>query len=152
MPGRSTGKIMNYRDTASFGKRQEFVVIAELLKHGFDVYLTLVDDQGIDCVVRLNETKYLDIQIKARSKSAKHGHTFAAMTFDPRPNLFFIFYTEINDTFWTIPSEDLAKICSQNKSGKNAGKRTFILPKKNTGEKAERFHKYKNENGFKLLK
>ena len=67
MPGRSTGKIMNYRDTASFGKRQEFVVIAELLKHGFDVYLTLVDDQGIDCVVRLNETKYLDIQIKARS-------------------------------------------------------------------------------------
>jgi hypothetical protein len=74
------------------------------------------------------------------------------MTFDPRPNLFFIFYTEINNTFWTIPSEDLAKICSQNKSGKNAGKRTFILPKKNTGEKAERFDKYQNENGFKLLK
>lgn len=143
---------MSYRDTASFGKRQEFVVIAELLKREFDVYLTLVDDQGIDCVVRLNENKYLDIQIKARSKSAKHGHTFAAMTFTPRSNLFFIFYTEKDNTFWTIPSKDLAGICNQNRSGKNAGKRTFILPKKDAGEKAERFDRYKNENGFKLLR
>ncbi len=38
---------MSYRDTASFGKRQEYSVIAELLKRGFDVYMTLVDDQGI---------------------------------------------------------------------------------------------------------
>ena len=45
---------MSYRDTASFGKRQEYSVIAELLKRGFDVYMTLVDDQGIDCVVRLD--------------------------------------------------------------------------------------------------
>jgi len=43
---------MAYRDSASFGKRQEFVAIAELLRRGFDVYLTLVDDQQIDCVVR----------------------------------------------------------------------------------------------------
>ena len=143
---------MSYRNTASFGKRQEFVVIAELLKREFDVYLTLVDDQGIDCVVRLNENKYLDIQIKARSKSAKHGHTFAAMTFIPRSNLFFIFYTEKDNTFWTIPSKDLAPFCKPNKSGKNEGKRTFILPKKDTGEKAERFDRYKNEKGFKLLR
>lgn len=42
----------SYRSTASFGKRQEYVVIAELLRRGFDVYQTLVDDQGIDCVIR----------------------------------------------------------------------------------------------------
>ncbi|MEW6048569.1 MAG: hypothetical protein AB1609_19200 [Bacillota bacterium] len=33
-----------YRRTASFGKRQEFVVIGELLRHGFDVSQTLGDD------------------------------------------------------------------------------------------------------------
>jgi hypothetical protein len=27
---------MSYRDTASFGKRQEYIVVAELLKRGFD--------------------------------------------------------------------------------------------------------------------
>ncbi|WP_157210500.1 hypothetical protein [Turneriella parva] len=45
---------MNYRDTASYGKRQEYMAVAELLRRGFDVYMTLVDDQGIDCIVRLN--------------------------------------------------------------------------------------------------
>jgi hypothetical protein len=44
---------MSYRDTASFGKRQEFIVIAELLRRGFDVYLTLVDDQGISSVITI---------------------------------------------------------------------------------------------------
>jgi len=41
---------MSYRNSASFGKRQEYVVVAELLKRGFDVYMTLVDDQGIKII------------------------------------------------------------------------------------------------------
>jgi len=52
---------MSYRDTASFVKRQEYIVVAELLKRGFDVYMTLVDDQGIDCIIRLDNKRYLDI-------------------------------------------------------------------------------------------
>jgi hypothetical protein len=105
---------MSYRDSASFGKRQEYLVIAELLKRGFDVYLTLVDDQGIDCVIRLDEKRYLDIQIKGRSKNAKQWNWFAAMSFEPRENLFFIFYTEKNETFWVIPSSDLVNLCRVN--------------------------------------
>ena len=143
---------MKYRDSASFGKRQEYSVVAELLKRNFDVYMTLVDDQGIDCVVRLSEKHYLDIQIKARSKDAKHHHTFAAMSFSPRKNLFFIFYTEKDDKFWVMPSKDLASICLLNKSGKNKGKRTFILPKRDQEEKAERFRKFEGDNGFGLLR
>ena len=85
---------MSYRDAASFGKRQEFIVIAELLRRGFDVYLTLVDDQGIDCIIRKNEKCYIDVQIKARSRGAKEGHLFAGMSITPRKNYFFIFYTE----------------------------------------------------------
>jgi hypothetical protein len=33
---------MNHRSTASFGKRQEYIAVAELLRRGFDVYMTLV--------------------------------------------------------------------------------------------------------------
>ncbi len=62
---------MSYRDSASFGKRQEYVVVAELLKRGFDVYMTLVDDQGIDCVISIDDQTYIDFQIKARANTAK---------------------------------------------------------------------------------
>ncbi len=103
------------RDSASFGKRQEYSAVAELLKRGFDVYMTLVDDQGIDCVVRLDRHRYLDVQIKARSTTAKQWHFFAAMSFAPRDNLFFIFYTERNNCFWTIPSRDVAKLAVPNR-------------------------------------
>ena len=143
---------MGYRDTASFGKRQEYSVVAELLRHDFDVYMTLVDDQGIDCVVRLDAAHYVDVQIKARSKDAKQWSTFARMDFEPRPNLFFIFYTEKNEAFWTIPSPELANLCHQNKSGKNAGCRTLVLPKTEDGPKATRYAKYVADAGFALLR
>lgn len=43
---------MNFRSSASFGKRQEYIAVAELLRRGRDVYMTLVDDQQIDCIIR----------------------------------------------------------------------------------------------------
>ncbi len=91
---------MAFRDSASFGKRQEYVAVAELPKRGFDVYMTLVDDQQIDCIVRFDEDppRYVDVQIKARSKGAKHPGTFAAMRVRrPRESFFFIFYSEAAD-------------------------------------------------------
>ncbi len=142
---------MAYRDSASFGKRQEYVVIAELLKRGFDVYITLVDDQGIDCIIRKDEDTYIDIQIKARSKSAQQWNFFAAMTIEPRKNYYFIFYLEKNDTFWVLPSTDVIKLGSTNKSGKHAGKHHLTLPKSTTTDKANRFLKYKGDNGFDTL-
>jgi hypothetical protein len=143
---------MKYRDTASFGRRQEYSVIAELLKRSFDVYMTLVDDQGIDCVIRLDGKRYLDVQIKARSKEAKQWNFFAAMSFDVRDNFYFIFYTEKNNNLWIIPSKDVKELGIENKSGKNAGKISLTLPKTESGDKASKFEKYKNENGFALLR
>ena len=64
-----------FRNTASFGKRQEYIAIAELLKRGHDVYMTLVDDQQIDCIIRRGDHDYIDLQIKARSDDGN----FAAM-------------------------------------------------------------------------
>jgi hypothetical protein len=146
-----------FRDRASFGKRMEFVVIAELLRRGYDVYQTLVDDQGIDCVVRLEKDSapgYLDIQIKARSKDIDPAYAafFAAMDIpNPRPNYFFIFYSEQVDTFWFVPSLDLAKIAIQNRTGKNKGKYSINFCRRQAGRAAPdpKFARY--QNAFHLL-
>jgi serine/threonine protein kinase len=55
----SSNHAMNHRSTASFGKRQEYVAVAELLRRGFDVYMTLVDDEQIDCINRAAENPSL---------------------------------------------------------------------------------------------
>ena len=141
---------MKYRDTASFGKRQEYSVISELLKRGFDVYMTLVDDQGIDCVIRINNKRYLDIQIKARSKGVKNWNLFPQLYFESRDNFYFIFYTEKDNNFWIIPSEDIKNLGNKMKSGKNIGTISLRIPKSDKGR--ENFKKYQNNNGFKLLK
>ena len=126
--------------------------MAELLKHNYDVYLTLVDDQGIDCIIRRNSQRYLDIQIKARSKKIKHTHTFAGLKFNPHKNYYFIFYTEYDNNFWTIPSSEVKKFGRTNKSGKNKGKVTIIMPKQSSGKVYERFERFNGENGLKLLR
>ena len=143
---------MSYRDSASFGKRQEYVVVAELLKRGFDVYMTLVDDQGIDCIIRMDENTYIDIQIKARSKTAKQWNLFAAMTIIPRDNYYFIFYLEVNNSFWIVPSNDVVKYAITNKNGKHIGKHSLTLPKSETTDKAINFSIYKGDAGFDLLR
>lgn len=117
----------SYRHSASFGKRQEFGAIAELLRRGYDVYMTLVDDQGIDCVVRQGQNKYFDVQIKARSKDCnpRHAGQFPQLDVgDPRKNYVFIFYSETIDTYWVIPSTTLVSpgFANQVKSGPSKGK------------------------------
>jgi hypothetical protein len=151
---------MKHRSTASFGKRQEYTAVAELLRRGFDVYMTLVDDQQIDCVIRQernSELRYLDIQIKARSSGAKHAATFAALEVrDPRPNFWFIFYSETVGTYWVMPSMDLVRLVNVNKggpdtTGKNKGKLTVKFANNNKGgwKPRPKFREY--ENAFHLL-
>lgn len=150
----------SYRSTASFGKRLEFVAISELLRRGYDVYQTLVDDQGIDCVIRKEisgKPHYVDVQIKARSKQCipYDAARFAAMVIlQPRINLIFMFYSEWLDTWWLVPSLDLVNgLASQNKNGKNAGKYHVLFSGLSKGVPTikERFDKYQKDNGFKIL-
>ena len=117
----------SHRNSASFGKRQEFVAMAELLRRGFDVYLTLVDDQQIDCILR-KEVKgkplYMDVQIKARSRDAdkKNAGFFPLLKIQkPRKNFFFIFYSEHATCHWIMPSQDVVKEANQRKTGQNKG-------------------------------
>lgn len=106
---------MRFRHSASFGKRQEFGAIAELLRRGYDVYVTLVDDQGIDCVVRQGPGRYFDVQVKARSASvtSRNAAFFPQLKIaEPRENYIFVLYAEAigeRGTYWVIPSLHLVR-------------------------------------------
>jgi hypothetical protein len=144
---------ISFRHSAGFGKRMEYYIIGLMLKEGIDCYVPLVDDDGIDVVIRKQDGSFIEVQIKARSKDVTDGDAalFAAMTHEYRPNYFFIFFSERLKTMWIMSSEEFLKECVTNKTGKNAGKRSiwFNGKKKDpiTGESKEyaksQFDKYR---------
>lgn len=155
---------MSYRDSASYGKRQEYRAVAELLQRNFDVYMTLVDDMGIDCIIRVNDKRYLDIQIKARSANIKeknYGYFPLLPVPENRDNYFFIFYVEAIKEYWVIPSKDIIEMSKVDgssvniaKSGQNIGKYAVRVTGLNKGKAVPKpqFEKYRGDKGFKLLK
>jgi hypothetical protein len=141
-----------FRHSAGFGKRIEYWVAGLMLKEGIDLYMPLVDDNGIDAIVRREDGTFVEVQIKARSKDVVMGNAafFAALTHEPRENYFFVFYSERFETFWIMSSEEFIQESVQNKSGKNMGKRSIWFngkrKNKESGEYSEhcreRFKKY----------
>ena len=133
-----------------------------MLKEGIDVYMPLIDDNGIDAVVRRPDGTFVEVQIKARSNDVIPGDAalFAAITHhEHRPNYYFIFYSSRLDMFWIMSSAEFIKEASQNKTGKNAGKRSIWFngkkKDKDTGKTIEyckpQFEKYINKNFTRLL-
>jgi len=146
----------SFRSSVSFGKRQEFAVIGELLRRGYDVYQTLVDDQGIDCIIRQarsGEVRYLEIQVEARSKDAKNPGRFTPLDVTRvNPNYFFIFYSEPLGMYWVLPSDVLVKEARRHKSGQSEGRYSLQFchgRRDGTPVKRPRFAKY--ESAFNLL-
>ena len=143
-----------FRDTASFGKQQEYIAIAELLKRGHDVYMPLVDDQGIDCIIRRGDHDYIDLQIKAKSENCQPGNAgiIAPLKIpNPRDNYFFLLYCEYIDTYWIFPSIYLADKDRMTETGKNKGTYSINLTRQRKGEvyAKEEYSVYKNN--FELL-
>lgn len=143
-----------------YGRRQEFVAIAELLKRGYQVFQTLVDDEGIDCVVRKmigGKPVYIDLQIKARSEQTKPknaGYFPILKIPKPRPNYFFMFHSAHVDSYWLIPSQDMVEgKASSHKSGRNKGAFSVRLTNVTRAGPLPRpkYEPYLNEKGFELL-
>ena len=119
---------MAYRDAASFGKHIEYKIMAMMLVEGLDVYTPLIDDHGVDCVVKRPNGTFVEIQIKARSKDAKQGGFFSVDKHENAiPDFYFIFYAETQDTMWVFSSEDFVKESGMNTGGKHAGRRRINL-------------------------
>lgn len=141
-----------FRHTAGFGKRMEYKIIGDMLMEGLDCYVPLVDDHGVDCVIKKPDGTFIEIQIKARSNEVIFGDAalFAAISHEKAPNFFFIFYAERLKTMWILSSEEFLEECVTNRTGKNAGKHSIWFngrrtnPTTGTTEEycKERFQKY----------
>ena len=148
---------MPFRSSAAFGKRIEFYVVGLMLKEGLDVYLPLVDDDAIDAVVKRPDGRFVEVQIKARSKDVEFGNAgvFSALSHEPRENYWFVFYSERMDTIWILSSTEFVEESAQNKAGKNAGKRSIHFNGMNTKDQKEhvkpQFEKYVAPNFRRIL-
>jgi hypothetical protein len=142
-----------YRHSAGFGRRMEFWLIGQMLREGLDVYVPLVDDIGVDAVIRKENNRFIEVQIKARSDKVKltSAALFAAIDHPlPRENYYFVFRSERLDATWIMSSEELIAESSQIKNGPNKGLRAIWLNgtkiDKATGERKEyaklRYNKY----------
>ena len=138
-----------YRHSAGFGKRIEHYVVSLMLKEGLDIFLPMIDDDAIDAVVKRPNGKYVEIQIKARSKNVIFGDAglFAAIEHEYRKNYWFVFFCErIDNTILIMSSKEFIKEATQNKSGKNIGKKSIWFNGRNTKAKQEfikpQFQKY----------
>ena len=116
-----------FKDSASFGKRMEYGLIGKMLMEGLDVYVPLVDDHGVDCVIKKSDGSFIEVQLKARSNEVKDGDAalFAAITHKLTPNFYFVFYSERLNTMWILSSEEFLQECVTNKSGKYEGKHSI---------------------------
>ena len=106
---------------------QDSIRVCIINEEGLDVYVPLVDDNAIDAVVRRPDGSFLEVQIKARSKTVVAGDAalFAAITHEHRENYWFVFYSERLDTIWILTSAEFIEQSHQNKTGKNKGKRSI---------------------------
>lgn len=150
-----------FRHSAGFGKRIEYWVVGLMLKEGLDVYVPLVDDDAIDAVIKKPNGHFIEVQIKARSKTVKMGDgaLFAAITHQERPNYWFVFYSERLDNIWILSSSEFIAEANTNKTGKNIGKRSLWFngtrTNRETGEREEyskdRYRKYESRDFSRLL-
>jgi hypothetical protein len=121
-----------------------------------------VDDHAVDAIVRRKDGTIALIQIKARSLDVvdKDAALFAAITHDPREHYWFVFYSERLDAMWIMTSDEFIAEAVQNKSGKNAGKRSIWFNgrriNKATGKREEyrkgRFEQYYSTDFARIAK
>lgn len=148
---------VSFRHSAAFGKRIEYYIVGLMLKQGLDVYMPLVDDDAIDAVVKKPDCSFVEVQIKARSKSVKFGDAalFAALRHENRPRYWFVFYSERMDKMWIMSSKEFIQESHQNKTGKNTGVRSIWFNGKNTKNQTEhvkpQFEKYLADNFNRIL-
>ena len=118
---------ISFRHSAGFGKRMEYKLIGDMLMEGLDCYTPLVDDHGVDRVIKKSDGTFIEIQIKARSKDVTEGDAalFSAIDHKLTDNFYFVFYSERLDMMLIMSSQEFLDECVTNKNGKNAGRHSI---------------------------
>ena len=96
------------------GKGYELTVMGLLTLADFDVYAPLVDDQGIDGIVRVSNeigSRYFDLQVKG---SKNWGGIRCKVSGLPRDGLLILFCDGSKDVLWFFQQECVTLFPPQN--------------------------------------
>lgn len=52
---------ISFRHSAGFGKRKEYNLAGKILMEELDVYFPLVDDYGVECVIKKEDGTFIEI-------------------------------------------------------------------------------------------
>ena len=141
-------------ETGAAGKQQnmktakggEHVVMGKMLFEGFDVYMPLSDDHGVDAVVRWEKGPFLPVQIKATSKGVLWPANFDTRGLtDESVKGFFVFHSEEWNTMWILSREDTRRLETK------PGVITFSVMRKGVLRQDPTRRKHEARN-FELLK
>ena len=82
-----------------------------MVKEGIDVYVPFIDYDGTDLLIKKSNGTYIEIQIKASSKTIAVGYSasFGRIPHEKRKNYFFIFYSEKLNIIWILSSDEFLK-------------------------------------------
>ena len=99
------------------GKMAELAVFGELLKRGVIPYVPLVDIKGIDAIIRKDDGRLLEIQVKSTFSKGMQG-SFNVDDLVTKPNFFIIGVIGEGDMpekyeYWVFPSEVFHKNAQQ---------------------------------------
>lgn len=96
------------------GKRAEFLVFGELLRLGYELYLPVIDNIGVDALVRRKDDTFSEIQIKSTEAEEQSGY-FNVGDIQKHPEeKFFIVCVDFNKeklidegkpNIWVIPAK-----------------------------------------------
>jgi len=126
------------------GRRGELMVIGKLLEGGFMVYTPVADVAGIDCVIKNDRGRLIEVQIKTRNKRDQEGKHFVIKEFKPHKDFFICCYLIDANELWVIPSFVFYKESFLNSYGNR------VLPMNLTRKR--NLSKYKDDLGLGLLK
>jgi PD-(D/E)XK endonuclease len=145
--------MINNKKSTEFGKQMEYWIISLMLKEGLEIYTPFVDDDAIDLIIKKSNGTFIEIQIKARSKTTIMGHGASfIMNYDKkRKNYFFVFYSERLNMFWIMSSAEFIKNSCVNKTGKNIGRRFIDFNRKYKDKKTGKYKEYVYERFNKYI-
>ena len=120
------------------------MVIGKLLEDGFTVYTPVADIEGIDCIVKNDKGRLIEIQIKTRNENDEEGRQFRVKNLRPHKDYFIACYLIDKNELWMIPSFVFKKIAYTITGGISA------LPM--NGSARRELSKYKDDLGLNLLR
>lgn len=125
------------------GKRGEYMVIGKFLAKGLTIYTPVVDIEGIDCIIKNEKGRLMQVQIKTRNEDNNKETEFKIKDFKPNEDYFICCYFINTEELWVIPSFVFKSMSYLRKDGC----RVLYMNWQNR----KKLNSYKNDSGLKLL-